>query len=207
MHAKPDLRVRISNWIIRSGSVITDVIWLNDMNRHILIVPALIIVFVWLTWYGAVASAGSSFAHKTNAIFFFLASIGLILASTVSAIALWRKTNTYRTYSILILALSGMMLIGSVWYRTNQHSYVINELESAYNSIAANGSPFPALDEIQQGYLNSLPESYSTGYWVSSDQQSFEIYYHDSSDSYTMQYPNGEWDWRGNGYTGPQSAR
>ena len=125
--------------------VIAVVIWLNDMNRHILIVPALIIVFVWLTWYGAVASAGSSFAHKTNAIFFFLGSIGLILASTVSAIALWRKTNTYRTYSVLILALSGMMLIGSVWYRTNQHSYVINELESAYNSIAANGSPFPCL--------------------------------------------------------------
>ena len=103
MHAKPDLRVVLKWMIAGSGSVIADVIWLNDMNRHLLIVPALIIVFVWLTWYGAVASAGSSFAHKTNAIFFFLASIGLILASTVSTIALWRKTNTYRTYSILIL--------------------------------------------------------------------------------------------------------
>ncbi len=177
------------------------------MNRHILIVPVLVIAFGLLTWYAAVSSSGSSLAHKTSAIFFLLASTGLIFATTASAIVLWHKTHLYRSYSILILALSVMMLIGSTWYRGIQQSLVIDKLESAYRSIVMNGAPFPMPEEIRHNYLSTLPNSYSTGCWVSPDQQAFEIYYHDSSDSYTMKYPDGEWDWRGNDYSGPSIAR
>ena len=179
---------------------------LSNMNRHILIVPVLVIAFGFLTWHAAVSSAGSSFAHKTNAIFFFLASIGLVFVSTISVFVLWRQTKSTRYYAILILALSSMLLLGSMWYRGNQHSFVIRNLELTYNSIVKKGAPFPTEAEIQQQYLGNLPDSYSTGYWVSPDRQTFEIYYHDSSDSYTMQFPNGKWDWRGYNYSGPKNA-
>ena len=38
MHTKPDLRVRISNEVTRSGSVITDVIWLNHSNAFLTVI-------------------------------------------------------------------------------------------------------------------------------------------------------------------------
>ncbi len=173
------------------------------MTRHIVIAVTLVTLFAALTCFAASSSAGSSFQHKVNATVFAAASIGLMLVAAMSAAIFWRRALQYRNYSLLIVALSCLMFVGLTYYRANQSARVVRTLETTYHSLANAGSPFPVENRVRAKYLSDLPNSYSTGYWVSPDRQSFEMYYHDSSDSYTMKYPNGTWEWRGDNYSGP----
>lgn len=176
------------------------------MKHSVLITPILVTLFLLVTWQASLSSSGSTFAHKVNGMFFSLAALGLAFGSAVSAIVLWRRSHVCRNYSILLLALSSASLVGSTWYRVNQNSFVIGKLESAYDSIAKKGTPFPLEREVQHQFLEILPDSYSTGYCVSPDRQSFEVFYHDSSNSYTMKLPEKSWVWRENGYRGTNAS-
>jgi hypothetical protein len=160
-----------------------------------------------LTWYSATASAGSTFAHKSSAGVFTAVSLALMVVSAAVALAYWRRATHHRGYALLIAFMSAVMLVGSSYYPARQETRVVRTLESAYHSIAAAGAPFPDENEVRKRYFRALPESYSSGYWVAPDRQSFELYYHDSSDSYTMRYPEGSWEWRGNDYAGPEELR
>ena len=179
---------------------------LTIMKMHFLIGTLLTALFVGLTCYFAASSSGSTFTHKTNAGISLAVCCGLIAASLASLICFYRDSKL-RNYSLFISLLSCTMLIAIFWYRGHESSTVIETLESTYSDLVASAAPFPTETEIKSGVLSKIPASYSAGYWVSSDRQSFELYYHDSSDSYTMKYPDGEWEWRGYDYSGPGSAR
>ncbi len=153
------------------------------MKRHILISVILAVAFSLLTWLASVTTAGSSFGHKVNAGCFTLVAAGLIIGAAIATAQTWHRKTATRYYSALLFALACMLLIGTTWHRAYQNSFVIGQLESAYDSIVNNGTPFPTEAQVRQKYLESVPDSFSTGYWVSPDRQSFEIYYHDSSDS------------------------
>ena len=76
-----------------------------------------------------------------------------------------------------------------------------DHLAVVFDVLSNGGPPFPKTLEPPLKLDSMLDISH--GYWVSRDQQKFEVYYHVSSDSCAMAYPRREWEWRRNKYSGP----
>ena len=68
--------------------------------------------------------------------------------------------------------------------------------------MSRNGPLFPKSWEPPTNAFSPLLVFH--GYWVSGDNQAFEVYDHVSSDSYTLADPKQDWEWRRNKYNGPQ---
>ncbi len=129
-----------------------------------------------------------------------VAGIAVITAMVASLL----KKRLVASYSGLVALLSGLVAFVPGATENHRVAFTKEKLSDIYSSTAQRGSPFPDRYDF-----SSVPDSellISSGYWVSDDHLKFEVYYHIGSDSYTMAYPNQNWQWRGYGYAGPSSA-
>jgi len=89
-------------------------------------------------------------------------------------------------------------------YRDSRRRFTEKALEDAYDRLARRLDHLPerlTRDVFPEWRDNHLV---SHGYWRDQAVGTFELYYHWGSDSYVLRYPKKEWQWRNDGYTGPE---
>jgi len=94
----------------------------------------------------------------------------------------------------LSLAVATATSVGALlWLTDPWRNRTRERLDAIYDRLAAEGPPFPK--------HAVLPDESS--FRTSEDGTRFEVSYPVRSDTFTRQYPAGEWEWRGSGYPGP----
>lgn len=175
------------------------------MRKHIIAVLFLVATTMIAVAAGA-RHTSATFHDRAYLLANALVAVGsFILTLTIAVVANARNRSTVRNYAIataLVSALVAATPIVGTSYRLNSTK---KHLFNTYTQLAKNGPPFPK--SLPQPWDQPLEQLVSHGYWVAEDQQSFEVYYHDASDSFAMAYPAGTWEWRGNKYTGPKSQQ
>ena len=174
------------------------------MRKHI--IPILIFggIFAVLA-FTALRHTSATLNDKAYALANGVLSVVTFALAVVSgAIAAYKRRTVIRDYSIGIAMAAG--LIATIPFAGSAHrmNVTTSYLSDTYAVLAKNGPPFPS--ELPAATDTSENALISHGYWVASDQQAFEVYYHDGSDSFTMVYPTGRWEWRGNKYSGPEDS-
>lgn len=154
----------------------------------ILIVTATVLVF------GLIQTDGS--IHGTMYLAVNLVGAGMIsVVFAAASLVFWvMKLRPARNYSLLA-AICALITAGlPIVVQRERIEETEQELTALYDRLAANGSPFPAPEQ-----LDWEPDHPALlvphGYRVSEDRQTFEVYYHASSDSRILAYPQGQWEW------------
>ena len=131
-----------------------------------------------LAWAGGCAAVGSAAA---------VAACGLSVAGRVRPSPPLRTArNVAGLAAFAFFAAAGAPLAAF----PHRRGALQSRLEARYAALAAAGPPFPAAVELPPG----------AGYRVSDDRRACEIYFPDGSDTFTLIYPVGEWEWRGYGH-------
>ena len=168
-------------------------------------------LFVWLTLFAIAVTAG---ARQTSSsihdhLFALVQGFVCVLLSVLAGLAsvvLWlakRRGGAKQALLVMVLA----FMAGFLPWLIQGHRISLTEdhLASVYAKLAAKGPPFPLREESG---IDPLPSGHiSCGYWVSPDRARFEVFYHVSSNSYTMAYPEAGWVWRDFHYQGPDARR
>ncbi len=173
----------------------------KDMNR--LNTFALLSIAILLVVSGIRHSAATSVDIQYTIYNAVMCFVVVICAGGIACVSASHSSQTARNYSILVAVLAVVIAatpIAATSYRTKT---TISRLSDLYSNLSQPGPPFPEPSDINWG--NPTGVMISHGYWVSDDKQTFEVFYHDSSDSFTMAYPTGQWEWRPNQYQGPDS--
>jgi len=173
------------------------------MRRHIIcsvILGATTAVFALNAWMHTFATAQDKGYLIGNvlicAVVFMVACFSGAIAGIMRRVAIRNYFTATALAAVLVAAIS---LAGTRYCMNATKQY----LAKTYTVLAANGPPFPSdLPVHRRADRDAL---ISHGYWVADDRNTFEVYYHDGSDSFTKAYPTGQWDWRGNKYAGPDS--
>lgn len=163
--------------------------------------PAILVLFALTAWFVYLAvqhssgTVGDKIYGLTNmAVAVFVAIISLVAA----VVAAFTRRKVFRNYLLTISVLAVGIAPVSFAAENYRKGSTVTYLEVVYESLSKKGQPFPI--QIQHPGHGV----FSHGYWVSDDLKTFEVYYHDGSDSYTLAYPAGEWEWRSNQYAGPE---
>jgi len=160
-----------------------------------------IFVLIGLFHTGATISDTTYLAVTATATA-LLATLALLCARLAHIM----RKRVLRNYAAQI-AICAIVVMSVPWtvslYRVK---YTRQTLESVYDALASNGPPFPRQEQVYAQYFSAHPLLISNGYYISHDRTTFEIFYHKSSDSFAMAFPDRNWKWRGNNYQGPQAA-
>jgi hypothetical protein len=130
------------------------------------------------------------------------AAVALFLIALLAFVAYRLKWRSILNYSLLAALCAVLVVIIPSTICSRRISRTETELADLYSRLTHQGPPFPSREEAVAS-INDADSLISHGYWVASDRSTFEVYYHIASDSYTMAYPVGRWEWRGNKYQGP----
>ncbi|QDU47499.1 MraY-like glycosyltransferase [Symmachiella dynata] len=173
------------------------------MRRHIIgsmilgVATATFAILAWRHTFATVHDKGYALANLAICGFVFtVACFGGAIAGIMRQVAV---RNYLVALVIAALFVAPIPFIGTA-YRMNATKQYLTQ---TYSALAEEGPPFPS-DLPAHGRANR-DALISHGYWVADDRETFEVYYHDGSDSFTKVYPTGQWDWRGNKYAGPDS--
>ena len=126
-----------------------------------------------------------------------------LTALVMACLGVRRKSRALRNDALLAAGLAVVVAIIPLVAKSYRISVTRNCLSQRYGALSRTGPPFPKSLEPPLAASSRLLISH--GYWVSDDQQAFEVYYHAFSDSFTMAYPKREWEWRRNQYRVPRS--
>jgi len=92
-----------------------------------------------------------------------------------------------------------------VAYSEYRFAFTKRALTHRYEQLSKKGPPFPRSRKAAFAKLTDQ-RLVERGYWVSDDRKAFELFYHIGSDSRTLPYPTGKWQWRGTNYQGPKTS-
>ena len=168
------------------------------MRRHIPAIPIIVALAAWFIYVAVQHSSGTVNDKVYGLANMVVAVVVAAIALLSAVVAAFTRRKVFRNY----LPFIGVLAAGIAPVSLAAENYRINRtakyLESVYTSLAGQGPPFPTQIPAPPTW------AISHGYWVSADLQTFEVYYHDGSDSFTLAYPSAAWDWRGNKYAGPE---
>ncbi len=136
---------------------------------------------------------------------FGLVAVLVVLLGPLVLLAHVRRVSVLRNR--LVLVLISAFCVAGIPYSVQQRkiSQTSAALMRHYRDLAEAGPPFPLQSDVK-ARIEDVGQAISLGCWVSADRSTFELFYHVSSDTAVLRYPNGRWEWRGYRYVGPTQS-
>lgn len=156
------------------------------MKHRLLIVLLIFPLIAWALFGLRVAASGFDTNEEIQRLQWTFC--GGVLALTYLIGLAFVKTRRISAGGLCILAISIFL---EFHLCANRLASEIKQLETIYKNIASRGPEFP-----QHIETNSLPKpAYLHWYYQKNPGNSFAIVYTVSSDSWAMEYPDGQWRW------------
>ena len=140
-----------------------------------------------------------------HAAAFGVVAVLVVLLGPLVLVAHVRRVPVFRNRLLLVLA-CGICAAG-IPYGIQQRniSQTSASLMRHYHDLAKAGPLFPSQSDLN-ARIQAAEQATSLGCWVSNDRSTFELFYHVSSDTAVVRYPNGHWEWRGYLYEGASES-
>ena len=131
------------------------------------------------------------------------AAISAMVALTFALVAHIAGGRVIRNYAVLV-SICSIVVLSVPWSVSKfRLAHTQKTLEAVYDKLASHGPPFPERQHVEVQLLSDYSLLVSHGCWVAEDRQQFEVYYHWSSNSFVLKYPERTWQHCGNNYKGP----